>query len=50
MIENFQISEDLRLILDQHLMAKLSKISIALAANASSVDLERHLQELSPEG
>ena len=31
-------------------MAKLSKISIVLAANTSSVDLEQYLQELSPEG
>ena len=31
-------------------MAKLSKIYILLVANTSSVDLERYLQELSPEG
>ena len=31
-------------------MAKLSKISIVLLVNMSSVDLERYLQEPSPEG
>ena len=44
MVENFQISEDHRLILDQHYMARLIKISIVLAANTSSVDLEHYLQ------